>query len=147
MRAAWALLGQLFRRRPAGDGRALGRRGERHAAKLLKRAGYRILGRNVRVTVGEADLVCLDPDGETVVIVEVKTRAPGTTGSAQGAAIAPEASVHEWKRRKLRAVAGSLARANGWERRPLRIDIIAIDWHDPRRDPEVRHFVSAVTGR
>jgi putative endonuclease len=145
--AVRALLDWLLRRPAESPEHALGRRGERHAAGLLKRAGYRILGRNVRVKVGEADLVCLDPDGETVVIVEVKTRAPSAAASPQGAAVPPEASVHQWKRRKLLAVAQSLARANGWERRPLRIDIIAIDWPDDGRDPVVRHFVSAVTGR
>lgn len=124
----------------------LGRRGEKHAAKLLRRAGYRVLGRNVRVQVGEADIVCVDPDGATIVIVEVKTRWPGAAGSEQGAAIAPEASIHAHKRRTLLAVARSLATSNGWHGRPIRIDVIAVEWQGERGTPVVRHHVDAVSG-
>ena len=48
---------------------SLGRRGERAAARLLRSQGYRVLARNARVPMGEADLVCLAPDGKTVVVV------------------------------------------------------------------------------
>jgi putative endonuclease len=55
------------------DGRnALGNRGERIAAKALKKAGYRILGRNVRLGRNELDLIA--QEGDTVAFVEVKTR-------------------------------------------------------------------------
>jgi putative endonuclease len=144
------MLGWLWRRvgrigMPRGT-RDLGRAGERHAASLLKRAGYRVLGRNVRVRSGEADLVCEAPDGETIVIVEVKTRRPGQAASAQGASIAPEASVHAWKRKKLLEVSRELARANGWTGRPVRIDVVAVEWGEDRRPPVVRHFVDVVVG-
>lgn len=140
----WSWLRALVGRDGSTATGRLGRRGERHAAKLLKRAGYRVLGRNVRVRVGEADLVCLDPDGSTVVIVEVKTRWPQGAGSEQGASIAPEASVHVAKRRKLLAVARSLVRSNGWEGRPVRIDVVAVEWLGEGREPVVRHHVDAV---
>ena len=47
-------------------------RGERAAAKYLKRLGYRILAARDRSGLGEIDLVALD--GQTIVFVEVKTR-------------------------------------------------------------------------
>jgi Holliday junction resolvase-like predicted endonuclease len=97
--------------------------------------------------VGEADLVCLDPDGSTVVIVEVKTRWPQAAGSEQGASIAPEASVHTAKRRKLLAVARTLVNANGWQGRAVRIDVVAVEWQGGRRAPVVRHHVDAVVSR
>ncbi len=51
----------------------LGLRGERLAARHLRRQGYRILYRNFRGKQGgEIDLVCRDRD--TLVFVEVKTR-------------------------------------------------------------------------
>jgi putative endonuclease len=51
----------------------LGRRGERLAARNLRRQGYKILYRNFRGRRGgEIDLVCRDRD--TLVFVEVKTR-------------------------------------------------------------------------
>ncbi|HEV2095221.1 MAG TPA: YraN family protein [Chthoniobacterales bacterium] len=50
-----------------------GARGEKLAAKFLRRAGYKILFRNFRGrSGGEIDLVCRDDD--TLVFVEVKTR-------------------------------------------------------------------------
>ncbi|MBI4601734.1 MAG: YraN family protein, partial [Planctomycetes bacterium] len=51
-------------------GGGLGRRGERAAARHLRRQGLRILARNVREGRGEIDLVALD--GATLVFVEVK---------------------------------------------------------------------------
>jgi len=137
----WRRVGRIGM--PAGR-RGLGRAGERHAAKLLKKAGYRILGRNVRVRSGEADLVCEAPDRQTIVIVEVKTRNPGESASAQGSHVPPEASVHAWKKRKLLEVARELASANTWQGRPLRIDIVAVEWQEGRRPPLVRHYPDIV---
>jgi putative endonuclease len=122
----------------------LGRRGERLAARRLRRKGYRILGRNVRLRFGEADLVCLAPDRCTIVVVEVKTRLRGETVSTLGNLMAPEASVHARKRRKLQAVARALAKANGWTRRSMRIDVVAIEWPDDGGRPVVRHHEGAV---
>ena len=50
----------------------LGQRGERAAAKYLKKLGYKIVARGQRGRRGELDLVAVD--GRTVVFVEVKTR-------------------------------------------------------------------------
>ena len=51
----------------------LGTRGERLAARFLRRNGYKILYRNFRGrSGGEIDIVCRDND--TLVFVEVKTR-------------------------------------------------------------------------
>ena len=142
----WEILRKLLRAGPPRNDRELGRAGERHAASLLKRAGYRIIERNVRVAAGEADIVCVDPDGVTIVMVEVKTRRQGTAGSAQGAGVAPEASVHAHKRKKLLAVMRSLSKANGWDGRPVRIDTIAVEWQEGGAGPIVRHHVNAVSG-
>jgi putative endonuclease len=137
------LFARLLGRHPATDA-DLGRAGERTSAKFLQRAGYRILGRNIRIDVGEADLVCLAPDRRTIVIVEVKTRRRGTHKSVLGETVPPEASVHQQKRRKLGAVARSLARSNGWTDRPLRIDVIGVEWPDDGSKPLLRHHIDAV---
>ena len=51
----------------------LGTRGERLAARHLRRRGFKILYRNFRGRQGgEIDLICRD--GDTLVFVEVKTR-------------------------------------------------------------------------
>ena len=57
-----------------------GRQGESDAEALLRRKGYKILGRNVRSPVGELDLVA--KDGEVLVFVEVKARRTDAMGGA-----------------------------------------------------------------
>lgn len=105
--------------------RSLGRRGERAAARLLRRRGYRVLARNARVPMGEADLVCLAPDRTTVVIVEVKTR---LLKPDEFDAVPPEANITSHKRAKLAKIARHLIRTNGWHERPVRIDVVAVEW-------------------
>ena len=117
----------------------LGRAGERRAARCLKRRGYRVLGRNVRVNVGEADLVCEAPDERTIVIVEVKTRRADVAKT-----FAPETAVNPAKARKLIQVAQSLIKQNAWHDRPVRIDVVGVVWPERGR-PDVRHLESCVT--
>ncbi|MEC9374405.1 MAG: YraN family protein [Planctomycetota bacterium] len=128
--------------RPARSRRdPLGPRGERAAAKYLRRRGYRILRRNLVVHTGEADLVALAPDQRTLVIVEVKTRRPADHGAS---ATPPEAAITHHKRRKLLTVAPAVARKLKMPEAPIRIDVIAIDW-PARGKPTLRHYEAAVT--
>jgi putative endonuclease len=56
-----------------------GARGEKLASRFLRSHGYKILYRNFRDrTGGEIDIVCRD--GDTLVFVEVKTRADENFG-------------------------------------------------------------------
>ena len=137
------LLARLTGRRVALGGKALGAAGERLAAKHLKRNGYTVLARNVIVPAGEADIVCAAPDGRTLVMVEVKTRAvaPGSVDH-----VPPEAAVHAHKREKLLQVARQLVRRPGWRGYSFRIDVIAVEWC-PCGDHVVRHHVGAVGER
>lgn len=121
--------------------RDLGRRGERVAARFLKRLGFRVLERNVELTRGELDLLCLAPDGETVVVVEVKARLVGPGGSP--ADFRPESAITHQKRAKLRSLTQSLRRSRGWLERPIRIDVIAVEFRAGSK-PEVRHYPAAV---
>lgn len=111
-------------RAAAPNDNPLGRKGEAEACRFLRKYGYKILARNVRVKVGEADIVALAPDASTVVIVEVKSREIDRTDPRS---IPPEASLTADKRRKLRSVRGSLIRANQWQGRTVRIDAIAVE--------------------
>lgn len=126
------------------DDKALGRAGERAAARFLRRARYRVIGRNVRMAAGEADLVCIAPDRRTVVIVEVKTRLRGSNRSVLGEVVPPEASVHSAKQRKLHAVARAILAANGWRDRPCRIDVVAVEWPAAGGRPVIRHTAGGV---
>lgn len=139
-----ALLARVLSR-GAPTGKALGRAGERLAERHLRKQGYTLLARNVVVAPGEADLVCAAPDGVTLVIVEVKTRvvASKADDGTRAGAIAPEANIHAHKRRKLRQVTRAVAARPDWRGRPVRIDVVAIEW-SPSGQHVIRHHVSAV---
>ena len=51
----------------------IGNYGERVAAAVLRRHGYRVLTRNYKTTGGEIDLICRH--GEILAFVEVRSRA------------------------------------------------------------------------
>lgn len=128
----------------------VGARGEQEAARVLRGAGYRILARNLRATWGEIDILAEDPDGRTIVVVEVKARVRKVGATGQSATVAPEASITAAKRRKLLRLLDAVTRANGWEARPKRIDSVAVEFvkrADGGEDVVVRHTTDAVTGR
>ncbi len=117
----------------------LGPAGERAAEAFLKSRGYRILARNARVPMGEADLLCECPDRLAIVLVEVKSRRLDAGRDDPPAEMAVTAE----KRRKLVKIIRHLARANRWRSRPLRIDIIAVDFRGDQ-PVEIRHHPGAV---
>lgn len=127
-----------------GGAKPVGARGEDVAAAFLKRAGYVILDRNVRVPMGEADIVARlgDADDGVIVLVEVKARIVDPDRPRPKA----ESQVGAFKRRKLNAILNHLVKANGWERRRKRIDIVAVEFGDGGNEPVVRHLVNAVGG-
>jgi putative endonuclease len=102
----------------------LGRTAEQLVALRLERAGWRIVGRNVRLPSGELDIVALD--GSTLVFVEVKA------GRA-AAAIGPERPAHAVGRRKQLKLR-RLAREWIWERRGpsgvagYRFDVVGVSF-------------------
>jgi putative endonuclease len=59
---------------------ARGKRAEDRAAAHLRAQGYRIVERNFRCRAGELDIVARD--GDTLVFVEVRSRARGHRGDA-----------------------------------------------------------------
>ena len=94
-----------------------GQRGEARAAEALRAAGYRVVERNVRLWVGELDLIAYD--GEILVFVEVRSRRDDRFGG--GLAAVP----HGKQRQVAKAAAAYLA-----TRRPVfaacRFDVVAI---------------------
>ncbi len=114
------------------DGDELGRLGELAAEKHIKSLGWEIIGRNVRLPMGEADLVARD--GTQYVILEVKTRVREEGQATKSAIASPLQSITQHKRRKLRAIAAYLAKSNNWDIRNVRIDAIAIEFE--RRENE-----------
>lgn len=136
VRTAWrALAGRPSQRDP------IGARGEAVAARFLRQRKFRVLARNVRLRFGEADLLCLAPDRRTIVVVEVKTRR--VAAEHDRPYLPPEASITQEKRRKLTTVALHLARANRWRSRPMRIDVVAVEW-PLVGEPVIRHHEGAM---
>ena len=135
--------GLLRRKLPVvGSTRSIGDRGESLAARHLRKKRYKVLHRNYVVSLGEADIVCLAPDGKTIVFVEVKTK---ILDEGQASRRAPEANVHHHKQRKLAQVAEVIARQEGWMDRPWRIDVIGVDLR-ANGGAELRHHENAVQG-
>jgi len=109
------------RRSPAGSaaGRGRGRLGERRARRAVRRAGVRIVARNLRIGPDEVDLLGVLPGRRTLVMIEVKTR--GLRGKdAVGFSVGPAK-----RRRMARAAARlrSLPRYRGWA---VRYDVVEV---------------------
>lgn len=122
----------------------LGRRAERLAEKYLKRQRYRILARNVRLPMGEIDLLAQAPDGRTIAVVEVKAAMSSAAGDASAQGPRPEWHVTPAKQRRLARLAVQAVRRIALADRPLRFDIIAVIL-PARGKPLIRHWPAAFT--
>ena len=111
--------------------RLLGDRGEREAARFLRKKGLRILIRGYRTAQGEVDLIARD--GPLVVFVEVKARRQG----APAEAVTPE------KQRRLTLAALHFLKRHGLLEHPCRFDVIGIVWPEGSRRPRIEHFPDA----
>ena len=114
--------------------KSLGQRGERAAAKYLRRKGYKIVARGSRLGPGELDLVAVD--GRTVVFVEVKTRRSDQYGN-------PAEAVDLQKQRRLTRLAVTYLKRHGLLEYPARFDVVAVTWPEDRRRPVIEHFENA----
>ncbi|MCE2924876.1 MAG: YraN family protein [Phycisphaeraceae bacterium] len=119
----------------------IGAQGEQLACIFLERRGYTILDRNVKAPMGEADVLAEAPGG-TIVLVEVKTRIVDPAKPAPKA----EDQVGSAKKKKLLALMQHLSRANGWQSRKKRIDVVAIDVPKTGTEPRIKHILDAVRG-
>ena len=114
---------------------ALGRWGERHAARSLQARGWTVLARNYRFGRREVDLVVRRDD--LVVFVEVKTRA----GSGYGS---PLEAVTRLKRREIETVAADFLRRHRLTALKVRFDALGIVvCPGPRATLEVEHVEDA----
>lgn len=105
----------------------LGARGERIAARALRRSGYRVVARNYRPGRGrsDAELDIVAWEGRTLAVVEVKTRRGGFGD--------PGERVDREKRRRIRRSAVRMWRRESARRRippgsGLRMDVVEV-WY------------------
>ena len=104
----------------------LGARGEKAAAKHLRRHGYKILTRNFRSGKAEVDLIARDKDW--LVFVEVKTRKSEEFG-------APSEAVQADKERNVSRAALDYLRKLGNPRIHFRFDIVEVVIPDGSKKP------------
>ncbi|NOZ30193.1 MAG: YraN family protein [Chloroflexi bacterium] len=116
--------------------RGLGDTGESLAARELARRGLTIVARNWRCAQGEIDLIARD--GDTLAIVEVRTRRGRTYGT-------PEESITPTKQARLIQLAQMYVAEIGWEG-PWRIDVVAIELDRGGRLLRITHLPGAIEG-
>ncbi len=111
----------------------MGRRGERLAARFLKKKSLRIIERNYLCPFGELDIIALD--GDEVVFVEVKTRA-GDEAQDLMETVGPA----KWK--KVEKAARHYLHYKRLADRPCRFDLITLLWPKHGK-PQVEHIEDA----
>ena len=113
----------------------IGKWGEKRAETMLRKKGYRILGRQVRVgTRDELDLVARD--GKVLVFVEVKTRKTEDYGR-------PLRAVDKKKRHVMSRAAVRYLKRLRYPRVCFRFDVIEIIGSAADREPVIRHIENA----
>ncbi len=96
----------------------LGKWGEDEAASFLEDEGYVIIDRDWKIGRRDLDIIAMSPNGDTLVIVEVKTR---TEEEFQK----PEEAVDKRKMRNLAVAANAYAKECRIDKN-MRFDIISI---------------------
>lgn len=92
-----------------------GRTGEAHAASYLQSMGYEVIGRNLRISGCEIDILAMCE--QCLVVVEVKTRLSSAFGT-------PLEQIDRRKLRRLEIAARALS--TQWGGRPVQIDVVGI---------------------
>ena len=105
----------------------LGEQGEELAVKFLKKKGYKIKGCNDKTKLGEIDIIARD--GDTLVLIEVKTRESLEYGH-------PFEAVNARKRKKIANVA-LLYLKKFEELPPCRFDIVSIFMNNGKAECEL----------
>ncbi len=95
----------------------VGQAGEKAAAALLRREGFKIIERNFRIPLGEIDMIAEEDD--VLCFVEVKTRRSATYGG-------PAEAVTPRKRHQITKVAAVYMSRNYPEGRTCRFDVVTV---------------------
>jgi putative endonuclease len=112
----------------------LGERGERAAARYLKRLGYKIVFSRHRQRYGEVDIIAID--GQTVVFVEVKTRRDASLGRP--------AEAGDLKRQgRMTRAALAFLKSHGLLEYASRFDVVEVVWPEGQKRPEIQHLQNA----
>jgi putative endonuclease len=116
--------------------RWFGRRSERYAARFLRKAGYKIIAANLADRRGEIDLLAIEPDRQTIVVVEVRS----ITGDDPTRAAS---SVDYNKQKKLTAITLRFLSRRRLLGQNVRFDILALAWPKDQSEPKLLHIPNA----
>ncbi len=121
----------------------LGVRGETYAYWYLRRLGYIFIARNYMPARIKGELDLVGYDGDTLAIVEVRTRR-----ATPGQPAAPELSITDEKHQVLLRTARYFLRDRHIDIQncPVRFDVVAIE-HTPGQPPVVRLHKAALSPR
>jgi putative endonuclease len=116
-------------------------RGEDEATRFMKRSGCKVIARNLRLPMGEIDILCLERSSNTLVIVEVKARAYTPDSPKQ---IDPISAITQHKQAKLRSLAKALKRMPTYDSMPIRIDVVTVRFEQGAKRPTIKHYSGCV---
>ena len=116
----------------------LGKLGEAYAAAYLDQLGYQLVaanftlpvGRNLRSAVVTAEIDLVAYEGDTLCLVEVKTRASDWFAP-------PQVNVDLRKRRQIARAARAYRRMLGIENQPYRYDVVTVVVSDDLTPPQI----------
>jgi putative endonuclease len=112
----------------------LGTIGENLAFNHLQEMNWRMLERNWRCRTGEIDIIAMD--GETLVIIEVRTRSSTSFGT-------PQESIHALKQNKVRETAQVYANRYKLLHLQQRFDVVSIVTDKEGRLQTLEHLSNA----
>ncbi len=121
--------------------KSLGHKGEKLAARYLRRNGLKILARSYRCPMGEVDIIALDRStrsnggAETIVFVEVKTRSSARY-------VEPESAVDSRKQRQLTRTARYYLAHHDTNDYAARFDIVSVIICEGEK-PRIKHISDA----
>ncbi|MEQ8210277.1 MAG: YraN family protein [Lacipirellulaceae bacterium] len=118
---------------------SLGQRGERAAAKYLRKQGYKIVATRERIRFGEIDIIAVEGTkkvGRTLVFIEVKTRRRADQGR-------PAEAVDLTRRSRMTRAALAFQKGHGLLETPSRFDVIEVIWPKESAQPEITHLKNA----
>jgi len=109
----------------------IGEWGEQLASEFLEKRGYVIIGKNIKTSYKELDLICWQQ--KVLVFVEVKTRLSNNFGSAVD--MIGDAKIINLKQ----AVISYLAKYKP-KFESIRIDFVAIDVNSNEKSAKIKHY-------
>ena len=122
--------------------KGLGDLGEKLACEYLVKNGYKILGRNYRITFGEIDIIAkkkfklFGKNDKTIHFVEVKTLSGGNN-------FYPEEHVNYKKQNKYKRLVEVWMKKNKFPQDyPCQVDVIAVSIDND--EPRIKHFENII---